>query len=63
MTSKLNLDKRICDIETESENTQTYREFIRESEEEFGMCAEPIDQYSDTDLQEYLEELDYLREK
>jgi hypothetical protein len=63
MINKTNLDKRICDVEENCKNTQTYREFIRESEEEFGMCPEPIDQYSNTDLQEYLEELDCLWEK
>jgi hypothetical protein len=62
MITKNNLDKKICDVE-DSENAQTYREFIRVSEKEFGMCPEPIDLFSDIDLQEYLEFLDYLWEK
>lgn len=34
------LDKRICDIEKEASNTQTYREFIEEGLDEFeiGPC-------------------------
>ena len=39
-------------------NTLTFREYIREMEEELGMCPEPINAYSDKDLQEYLEELE-----
>lgn len=31
------LDKRICDVEPNAANTQTYREFILESMEEFGL--------------------------
>jgi len=64
MVSKGNLDKRICDMEIGfSNNTQTYREFIREAELSFGMCEEPIDSYSDSELQDYVEELDYLDTK
>ena len=37
MLLKENLDKRICDVEQGFTNTQTYREFIRQSEQEFGM--------------------------
>lgn len=58
-----NLDKRICDCEPKADNTQTYREFIRESEDMFGMCHEPIDMYSDDELVDYIAELDYLWEK
>ena len=36
MISKNDLDKRICDLEGSS-NEQTYREYIRETEEEFGI--------------------------
>jgi hypothetical protein len=58
--NKENLDKRICDIETGATNTQTCREFITTSEDEFGMTHEPIDLYNDIELKEYVEELDYL---
>ena len=34
---KENLDKRICDCEEGAENTETYREFIVVSENEFGI--------------------------
>lgn len=63
MITKQNLDKRICDVESNAKNTQTYREFIRESEIEFGMGEEPIDMYGDLDLEEYLEELNGLWDK
>lgn len=59
MIAKSHLDKRICDIEG-GDNTQTYREFIRQSEEEFGMANEPIDLYPDDEINMYIEELDYL---
>lgn len=59
MISKKILDKRICDIEG-GDNDQTYREFIRESEKEFGLPSEPIDKYPDNELHRYVEELDYL---
>ena len=61
MFNKENLDKRICDVEIGiSNNIQTFREFIRESEDQFGMCEEPIDLYSSDELSDYIEELDYL---
>lgn len=63
MISKENLDKRICNCEKNSNNTQTYREFIIQTEDEFDMGHEPIDEYGDLDLQEYLEELDSLWDK
>jgi len=58
--SQENLDKRICDIENESENTQTIREFIRESEEQFGFTKDVLEKYTDNELKRYVEELDYL---
>lgn len=63
MFSKENLDKRICDVEEGSKNTQTYREFIRESEEEFGFEHENLDEMDAFDLFDYFEHLDYLWEK
>ena len=56
------LDKRICDV-TGGTSTQTYREFIRESEEGFNMASEPIDRYPDDELNMYLTELNYLRKE
>lgn len=57
--TKGDLDKRICDTEG-STNEETFREFIRNSEDEFGMKHEDIDNFDDEKLNEYLEFLDYL---
>lgn len=54
------LDMRICDVEKLTTNTQTYREFIKESEEEFGLIPKDLDGMSDKHLVEYLDFLDYL---
>jgi hypothetical protein len=62
MISKQNLDKRICDIEG-GDNTQTYREFIRESEYEFGLEEKYIDTMEESELIKYFEFLDYLWDK
>ena len=62
MISRENLDKRIRDVELgTSNNDQTYRQFIHESEDEFGLPrTDSLDEMSDDVLREYLEELDYL---
>lgn len=62
MLSKSNLDKRICDCE-DCKNTQTYREFIRESEKAFVMGNANIDGMSDKELNGYIEFLDSLWDK
>lgn len=62
MITRADLDKKICDVEG-GENNQTYREFIRESEEMFGLANEPIDDYPDDEINMYIMELDYLWEK
>jgi hypothetical protein len=59
LLAKNDLDKRICDTEG-SANEETFREFIRNSEDEFGMEHEDIDSFSDEKLNEYLGFLDYL---
>ena len=53
------LDKRIRDVER-GENTQTYREYIRDSEEEFGLEKMDLDNMLDKNLTEYIDFLDYL---
>jgi arsenate reductase-like glutaredoxin family protein len=58
--TKENLDMRICDVEPECENTQTYREYIRESEAEFGFTEILLEELTDKELKFYLAELDYL---
>jgi hypothetical protein len=60
--TKENLDKRICDVEG-SANEETFREFIRNSEEEFGMEHRNLDNLGDEKLNEYLEFIDYLWNK
>jgi len=57
------LDKRICDCENGQTNTQTYRDYIREAEEQFSIAPAPIDRMDDEELQSYLEHMDYLWEK
>ena len=57
---KESLDKRICDIEEETGNIQTYREFIKESEEAFGLEFLDLDSMSEEELWNYLNFLDEL---
>lgn len=56
---KENLDNRICDVEGVA-NTQTYREFIRESEEEFCIANADLENMSEEDLKSYICFLDEL---
>lgn len=59
LTKKL-LDKRVCDVEEGAINTQTYREFIKESEEEFELLPCDLDKMSDENLNQYLNFMDDL---
>ena len=63
MLLKENLDKRICDCESDAYNTLTYREFIRVSEEEFEMEKLNLDSMNEEELKNYLDFIDYLYEK
>lgn len=54
------LDERICDVEDDADNEQTFREFIRECEEEFCLDEADLDTMSDEELTEYLNWLDEL---
>ena len=63
MISKENLDKRICDIEKGSANTETYREFIVCAEKDIGVESFPLDRMTDEQLAEHLDILDYLLTK
>lgn len=58
--TKEHLDKRICDVEVTAFNTETYRQFIRDGEEEFNLPQMPIDEMEVDDLNKYLDFLDYL---
>lgn len=60
---KEKLDKRICDCETGAGNTQTYREFIIESEKEFEIGHSNLDLMSEEKLQSYLDFLNELWSK
>lgn len=53
MISQENLDKRICGCE-ECSNSQTYREFIRESENAFGLVHCRLDGLLDHELNDNL---------
>ncbi|GAA0856832.1 hypothetical protein GCM10008916_08030 [Clostridium nitritogenes] len=60
MISKETLDKRICDCEEYALSTQTYREFIRTSEDLFDIEYSDLDLMSDEELQNYLDFIDEL---
>jgi hypothetical protein len=57
------LDKRICDVEEQASNPDTYRQFIRNSEVEFGLHKKDLDSMSNKDLDGYLNFLDHLWDK
>lgn len=63
MSLKENLDKRICDCESDADNTLTYRQFIRTAEEEFDMGKTNLDSMNEEELKKYLDFIDYLYEK
>lgn len=56
---KEDLDKRICDVE-DCGNTQTFREFIIESEKEFYLKHKDLDSLTEEELNSYLDFLDDL---
>ena len=53
------LDKRICDVEG-GQNTETYREFIINSENSFGIDNRDLNNITEKELNNYLDFLDYL---
>lgn len=58
--TKENMDIPFCDLIEEATNTETPREFIRNSEEEFGFGNEDIDNMSEDELNVYIDQLDAL---
>ncbi len=54
------LDKRICDVEPDCINDETYRHFITTSEEDFCMDHADIDHMTDDELNKYIEFIDFL---
>lgn len=61
--SKETLDSRICDVVPEAGNKQTYRRFIRETEDEFCIKPADLDSLSDAELASYLDFMDELWDK
>lgn len=61
--SKENLDIPISKIVEHATNTETPRQFIRNSEVEFGLTHSDIDNMTDKELNRYIEFLDYLWDK
>lgn len=59
------LDTKICDFydAPECDNEQTFRQFIRESEDNFGIAEANLDAMSNEEFLDYLDHLDYLWEK
>ena len=71
------LDKRICDVEPNSTNTQTYREYIdwgyrfleigdlvdKPNERTLYERTADLDRMTDEELTDVIEELDWLLEK
>lgn len=57
---KEDLDKRICDVMSISNNTDTFRDFIIKSEREFYIDHEDVDNMSEEELIKYLDFLDEL---
>ena len=61
------LDKRICDVEPEAKNIQTYREWIHDiSEYIYGddyTSDEKLNNMTDEELTYLIEELDWLADK
>ena len=58
-----NLDTPINELEPLASNTQTPRQYIRQSEEEFGLETADIDNMTEQQLEDYMDELDYLWDK
>lgn len=61
--TKEQLDTPICELEEGTSNTETLREFIRNSEKEFGMFPMDLEKIDEDELNQYIEFLDYLWEK
>ena len=62
----IDLDKRICDIEPNATNTETYREFIINSIHHFygeNATIPKLDKMSESEINDIVDELDYLWEK
>jgi len=57
------LDTPISQLEEGATNEQSFRQFIRESEEEFGMSPRNLEELSEKELNDYIDFLDDLWNK
>lgn len=57
------LDTPIKELEEGATNEQSFRQFIRESEEEFGMSPRNLEELSEKELNDYIDFLDDLWNK
>lgn len=60
MLEKGILNKRICDCIKDSSNTETWLEFIRNSEKVFGLDSADVEKMSDEKLNSYVDFIDDL---
>ena len=58
-----NLDNRICDVVKGATNTETYREFIWNTEEEYGLGHENLDELTDEQLEIHMDVCDEIWSK
>ena len=61
--TKVQLDIPFCGLHEGVENKETIREFIRNTEKEFGRDTADLENMSEDELNHYIEFLDYLWEK
>lgn len=60
---KADLDKRICDVEPNATNDETYREFIINAMRELygdDVRISDIDSKTEEELNDWIDDLDYL---
>lgn len=60
---KTDLDKRICDVEISASNTETYREYIANSENELGIKHNYVDNMDEVSLNAYIKWIDEMWNK
>jgi hypothetical protein len=60
--TKADIDKRICDVEG-GNNTETYREFIENTEREFELVPQDLDKMTDKQFNHYVDFLSYIWDK
>ncbi|MFP3840319.1 hypothetical protein U5N22_08685 [Bacillus safensis] len=61
--NKSNLDIPISTLVKTSSNPETLRDFIRSSEDQFGLDSADLESMSEKELTDYIEHLDYLWDK